>query len=74
MEKIIDILADILSDVDVANEKHLVDNNILDSFDILQLVSELNDAFDVEITVEDLIPENFNSVEQMWSMIQRLSL
>ena len=42
------------------------------SFDIVSLVGELNDAFDIDITPVDIVPENFNSAEAMWEMIQRL--
>lgn len=72
MEKMIEVLKTIRPDVDFANEKKLIDDGILDSFDIIQVVMELNDAFDVEINVEDLEPDNFNTVEAMWDLIQKL--
>ena len=72
MEKVIDVLKTIRPDVDFANEKKLIDDGILDSFDIIQTVMELNEAFDVEINVEDLEPDNFNTVEAMWELIQKL--
>ena len=43
------------------------------SFDIVSIVGELNDTFDINITPVDIVPENFNSAEAMWDMIQRLS-
>ncbi len=72
MEKIMEILKGIRPDVDFANEKNLIDDGVLDSFDIISIVSEFSDAFDVEINVEDLEPENFNTVEAMWELITRL--
>lgn len=72
MEQLMEILESIRPDVDFANEEHLIDDRILDSFDIVSLVSELNNAFDIEINVEDLLPENFNSASAMMKMIDSL--
>ncbi len=58
--------------MDFETEKALIDNAILDSFDIVSLIGELNDAFGVEIEFEDMEPENFNSAEDMYKLIQRL--
>ncbi len=71
-EKLMKILKDLRADVDFEKEKKLIDDGILDSFDIVSLVSELNDEFDVEINVMDLEPENFNTVESMIELIQKL--
>lgn len=70
MEKLIDILKDLRPDIDVKSQS-LVDDGILDSFDIVTLVGELVDAFSIEIGVEDIIPENFNSVDAIMSLINR---
>ncbi len=72
MEELIQILEDIRPDVDFTKEKKLIDNSILDSFDIVSLVGELNDEFDIDINPAELVPENFNSVEAMYKMIERL--
>ncbi len=71
-EDILAILQDIRSDVDFENEKKLIDDSILDSFDIISIVSEFNDAFDVNINVMDLEPVNFNSIEGMQELITKL--
>ena len=71
-EKILDILLNIRPDVDFENEKALIDDRILDSFDILAVVAELDEEFDVEINVQDLLPENFNSVEGLMDLVTRL--
>ena len=63
MEKILEILEDIRPDVDFNEETKLVEEGILDSFDIVSIISELNDAFDINIRVTDLKPENFNTLE-----------
>ena len=50
----------------------MIDDGILDSFDIVTTVGEINEAFDVEISVDDLSPENFNSADAMLELINRL--
>ena len=72
MEEILAILREIRPDVDFENETKLIDDGILDSFDIISIVGELNDHYDVEINVEDLEPENFNSVSAMLELIAKL--
>ena len=72
MEELKSLLEELRPDIDFDNEKQLVTNRVLESFDIINLVSELDDEFDIKIKPADLIPENFNSGEAMWKMIQRL--
>ena len=72
MDKLMQILSELRPDVDFANETALIDNGVLDSFDIISLVSELNDAFSISISPADLDPENFNSAENMWKLIESL--
>jgi len=59
--------------VDFVNEKKLIDDGILDSFDIISIVNELNEHYDIEIDVDDLEPDNFNTVEAMLELIEKLS-
>ena len=68
-EQIMEILEELRPDVDFENEKQLITDGILESFDIVSLVGELSDAFDIELRVEDLVPDNFNSVEGMIDLI-----
>lgn len=70
-EKLLEILEDVRPDVDFENEDQLVDGNILDSFDIITIVGEIKDTFGINITVTDIVPENFNSVEKMIELIGR---
>ncbi len=72
MKKMMEILEDVRPDVDFQKEKKLIDDCILDSFDIITIVSEFNEAFDIDIDVEDLEPENFNTIEAMAELISRL--
>lgn len=70
MEKIVEILTGIRPDIDVKSQA-FIDEGYLDSFDIVTLVSELIDNFNVDITVEDIIPDNFNSVDSIKELIER---
>ena len=72
MEELMEILENLRPDVDFENETALVTDEILQSFDIVSLVGEIDSVFDVEITPVDLIPENFNSAKAMWDLICRL--
>lgn len=72
MEKLLELLGEIRPDVDFANNKSLIDGGVLDSLNILEIVSELCDAFDIEISPAEIVPKNFNSAEAMWAMIERL--
>ena len=71
-EQLLKLLKEIRPDVDFENEKKLIDNGVLDSFDIISIVGELNDHYDIEINVEDLEPDNFNTVQAMLELIQKL--
>ncbi|MBQ6623374.1 MAG: acyl carrier protein [Mogibacterium sp.] len=72
MEELMEILEGMRPDIDFANETSLVTDRLLESFDIISLVTEINDEFDVKVKPADLIPENFDSVEAMWALIERL--
>ena len=72
-EKILEILNDLNPDIDYETETTLVDDDLLDSFDLVSLVSELNDSFDINITVVDFVPENFNSLSALTALVERLS-
>lgn len=71
MDKIKKILKEIRPDIDLEC-KTLANDGVLDSFDIVTLISELIAEFDVEINVEDIVPENFNSVEAIYNLVERL--
>ena len=72
MEKILNILTSIRSDVDFLSEDKLIDNGILDSFDVVGIVAELCEEFDIRISVEDMEPENFNSVAAIKALVERI--
>ncbi len=72
MEKLIELLSEIIEDVDFANCKKLIDEGILDSFDIIQIVNTIDEEYGIEVPAAEIIPENFNSVEAIFEMIQKL--
>ena len=73
MDELKEILNGIHPEVDYETETGLIDKRIYDSFDVITLVGELMDTFDVEITAEQMIPDNFNSMQAIWDLIERLS-
>lgn len=72
MEALLNILSELHPDVDFSAEEHLVDNQILDSFDIVTIVAEIDAEYDVQIPAEELIPENFNSAKSLYALVQKL--
>lgn len=72
MEKLIEIMQELHPDVDFETYEGLVDDGILDSLDIVTLITDINDAFDVSIPAEEILPENFNSAAALWELIERL--
>ena len=72
MEELLEILRDIDPDNDYENDERLIDDWHLDSLSLLQLVTELEDNFEIQVTPTELIPANFNSAKAIWAMVQRL--
>lgn len=72
MDELLEILQELHPEVDFDTCDSLVDDKILDSFDIISLITEINSTFDVAVPAEEIIPENFNSAEALWDMIERL--
>ena len=72
MEEVLDILRELYPEVDFHSEKRLVDDGILDSMDIVSIIAEISDNFDVAITARDIVPENFNSAQALYELILRL--
>ena len=66
------ILEEIRPDVDFDNETELIDGGVLESMDIVAIVGEIKEAFDVTIGIEQLTPENFNSEEAILELIEQL--
>lgn len=71
-DELMAILTELRPDVDFEAESALIDGGVLDSLDIITLVGELNDSFDIEIRPGDLVPANFNSADAMLALVRRL--
>ena len=72
MEKLLELLKGVRPDVDFENENALIDDGILDSFDVVSIISELDNEFGVQVRITELDPDNFNSAESIWELIQEL--
>lgn len=71
-EQVLKVLEAVRQDVDFTKEKALIDGGILDSFDIISIVSDLNDTFGIDITVDELEPENFNTLDAVVELVKSL--
>lgn len=69
-EKLVNILTEICPEVDFETENALIDDGLLESLDIVMIVTEIMQEFGVELTVDDLLPENFNSVDAILALIE----
>ena len=72
MEELLEILQELHPDVDYETCTSLIDDKVLDSFDIVSLIAEIDNVFDVAVPAEAIVPENFNSAQALWELIQRL--
>lgn len=72
MEKLLEILASLHPEVDFKNTEGLVDDGILDSLDIVAIVTEIDAEMGVSIPAEEIVPENFNSAKALMELIERL--
>ena len=73
MDTILEILKALHPDIDFATHGNLIDDNVLDSFDIVSIIAEINDKLDVTITADEIVPENFNSAQALFALVERLS-
>ena len=71
-EELMNILSELRPEVNFEQETALIDDGILYSFDMVSLIGEINEAFGIEISFDDIEPENFNSVDGMLELIERL--
>lgn len=72
MEELLEVLKRVKPGVDFKNNHNLIDEEVLDSFDIVSIVAAINEEFDIQITAKDIVPENFNSIEEMYALVEKL--
>ncbi len=70
--QLLDILRDLHPDIDFETAEGLIDRKILTSFDVVSIVAELSETYDVELGAVDIVPENFNSARALYALIQRI--
>ena len=73
MNDLLEILENLHPEVDFETCTTLIDDKILDSFDIITIISEINEEFDVVIPAEEIVPENFNSAKALHELVARLA-
>lgn len=72
MEELLKILNDVVDGVDFEKEDNLVDDKLLNSMDIIEIVTAIDDELGVAVPAKEIVPENFNSAKSIWAMIERL--
>ena len=72
MEKLMELLRALKPEIDFETEKSLIDDGLLESFDVITLIAEIEDQFGVEIPAEEIVPENLNSAGGIWDLIVRI--
>jgi len=73
VEHLLEILKGLHPDIDFETHEALIDDSVLDSFDIISIIAEVSDKYDVTITADEIIPENFNSAKALYALIERLT-
>ena len=71
MQKLLAALEEVRDDVDFVNEKHLVEDGIIDSLDLTRMIAALDEAFDIHSPAGEIEPENFDSVNAILEMVRR---
>ncbi len=72
MDTLMKILEDIRPDIDFSTEEKLVDSGVLSSLDVLSIVTEISEEFQIRLSAGEIRPENFNSADAIWKMVKRL--
>ncbi|MCI9007005.1 MAG: acyl carrier protein [Lachnospiraceae bacterium] len=72
MEELMNLLTALKPEIDFERETELIDDGLLESFDVITLIAEIEDQFGIEVPAEEIMPENFNSAKDMWRLLEQL--
>ncbi len=72
-ETIEGILKEIVPTKNLEAVQDIVEGAYIDSFELMALITALSETFGVEVSIDDIVPENFNSLDAMAAMVDRLS-
>ena len=72
MERLLTILQDVNDEIDFAHERHMVDDGLIDSLELMKIIVALEEAYDVRIDAGEVEPENFNSAEAILALVNRI--
>jgi len=72
MEELMELLTALKPEINFEVERELIDDGLLESFDVITLIAEIEDQFGIEVPAEEILPENFNSAEDMWKLLERI--
>lgn len=73
MDELIEILKELKPDIEFTKDTKLVEDKIFDSLGMISLIAEISNEFDIEISPVDIVPENFETVETLYNLIERLA-
>ena len=71
-QQLLILLRDLHPVINFTAEEGLIDRKILTSFDVVSIVAELSETYDVELRAVDIVPENFNSAWALFALIERI--
>ena len=73
MDQLLELLKDVNEDVDFTTQTAIIDDEVIDSLDLTGLIADIEDTFDIEIGMNDIVPENFNTVDAMWALYEDIT-
>ena len=72
MKKLLEILEEVKPGVDFESSQNMIEEGLIDSFDIINIIANINEKFDIDFSVAEIIPENFETVKSLYETIERI--